>query len=156
MCAAGAASAVAHAAPPTPTTRSSTPGHPATGPHTTAGHKPSTPSHRVPGVADRLVLTFAVDPTAATPGQMVTFTVTLRETAPRGALGYALQFGDGSGSQSVPKPSCRADPGPPKQQTWTLHHRYRSPGVYRASVLGHASCSTLHIAQTIAVAVANG
>lgn len=151
-CAAGAGAALAHAA------GAATTGHPTTTKHptTTTRRKGSAPPRRVIGVTDRLVLSYAVDPTSVTPGQTVTFTVTVREAAPRGAVGYHLQFGDGSVSQNSPAKSCRAAPGPGKQQTWTLHHDYSNTGVYHATVLAQASCSGLHITHTINVTVSNG
>lgn len=101
-----------------------------------------------------LTLTLTVTPTRAAPGATVRFTISLRDPNAAGALGYQLEFGDGDNRQSVTPQFCRSLPRPTVRETWTLHHRYRYPGFYHASVDGYTNCSPTRVAGTINVTIA--
>jgi hypothetical protein len=87
------------------------------------------------------------------PRGAVGFTVTLRTGPAAGALGYRLDFGDGTSRQNAVPQFCLARPRSPEQQTSQLVHRYARAGTYRASLHGRVNCSSIRATATLAVVV---
>jgi PKD domain len=100
-----------------------------------------------------LTLVMTVTPARTVPGEPVSFIISIRDRAGTGALGYQLDFGDGASSGNVTPLFCRALPALPEHESWTVRHRYRSPGRYRFLVHGHANCSPYRITATADVGV---
>jgi len=72
----------------------------------------------------------------------VQFTVKARESQAPGALGYQLDYGDGTSDRNVVAQFCRAEPAPADEETWQLSHRYSSAGRYTATVTVSANCTS--------------
>jgi len=78
---------------------------------------------------------------ARSQGLEVGVTLRVSVTRPRGALAYAVAFGDGTTS-SPPSPQvCAATARPAASRTWRFHHRYRHPGTYKVVATGWAVCT---------------
>ncbi len=117
----------------------------------------ATPSRRDPALAARptgratnstlisatgLRIRLEVSPERVSPGGVVTFSVRVAARYAIGALGYRLNFGDGTSRANVIPLFCRAGPGVSALASWRFEHRYVKAGVYRVEVTGYVNCTS--------------
>src|SRR5271170_2236774 len=82
------------------------------------GHRTSTTS------LGGLSVTLTVRPWRADRGAAVQLSLSVSDSHATGALGYLLEFGDGSSAAPAMPMYCLAGGGRPAHQTWQLSHRY--------------------------------
>jgi hypothetical protein len=101
-----------------------------------------------------LTVTLTATPPAAKAGSPVRFDLTAYASHAPGALGYRLQYGDGtSAAESAVPLFCFAGRGAPMRGTWRLSHRYRTAGRYRVSASVSVNCTSDHATATVTVNV---
>ncbi len=111
----------------------------------------STTSITVSSVGLRISL--KVSPERVVPGAVVAFRLHLAASHAVGALGYQLNFGDGT-SRANPIPMyCLAGAGVAAHETWRFNHQYRKAGVYHVSVVGFVNCSPARATARATIAV---
>jgi hypothetical protein len=84
----------------------------------------------------RVAVTAAGSGTSAT----IHFTVSATDTHARGALGYHVSFGDGTGTSNAVPQFCRAGRGVPGHDLWHFAHHY-ARGVYHVTVTVRSNCT---------------
>jgi hypothetical protein len=99
-----------------------------------------------------LAVTLSAAPAHATSGSSVGFTLKATETRATGALHYEVAFGDGATSANPTPLFCRAGPGRPSSQTWSLTHHYATPGTYTVTATVGVNCSPDRTTVTLNVA----
>lgn len=102
---------------------------------------PSAQVRQVHTTARRHGLAVHVRARTSSPAASVRVVVRAEATHAPGALAYAVHFGDGTVAQNHVPTFCVAGPGPHRQATWHLSHRYDRSGTYRLSVRVSASCA---------------
>jgi len=103
--------------------------------------------------ANGLVLTLTVKPRTASVGTTVQFKIYFSAAHAHGALGYVLQYGDGTTSANPIPLFCLAGPGRPAHATWDLAHRYARPGNFKVVASGYANCGPGRLTTTVHVLV---
>ena len=111
------------------------------------GHRTSTTS------LGGLSVTLTVKPWRADRGASVQFKLSVSDSHATGALGYLLEFGDGSSTAPAMPMYCLAGGGRPAHQTWQLSHRYVRSGHYRVMASGFANCGSGRVTATVNIDV---
>jgi len=111
-----------------------------------AGHRTSTTS------LGGLSVTLTVKPWRAERGAAVQFNLSVSDSHATGALGYLLEFGDGSSAAPALPMYCLAA-GRPAHQTWQLSHRYLKAGHYKVMASGFANCGSGRATATVNIDV---
>jgi hypothetical protein len=68
------------------------------------------------------------------------FTIVAQDRHARGALAYAVSYGDGTGAHNIVPMFCQAGLGSARHGRWRLLHRYGSAGTYHAAVTVEVNC----------------
>ncbi len=97
------------------------------------------PPKPVVAVAKDGALRVTVTATGSGTSAVVHYAVTATDADARGALGYDVEFGDGTGTSDAVPQFCTAT-GTARHALWHLAHRYAA-GTYRVAVSVRANCS---------------
>ena len=89
-----------------------------------------------------LRISLKVSPERVAPGAVVAIRLRLDASHAVGALGYQLNFGDGTIRANPIPMYCLAGAGVAAHETWRFDHRYGKVGVYHVSVTGFVNCSS--------------
>ncbi len=111
------------------------------------GHRTSTTS------LGGLSVTLTVKPWRADRGAAVQFNLSVSDSHATGALGYLVEFGDGSSAAPAMPMYCLAGGGRPAHQTWQLSHRYPRSGHYKVMASGFANCGPGRVTATVNIDV---
>ena len=111
------------------------------------GHRTSTTS------LGGLSVTLTVKPWRADRGAAVRFNLSVSDSHATGALGYLVEFGDGSSAAPAMPMYCLAGGGRPAHQTWQLSHRYVRSGHYKVMASGFANCGSGRVTATVDIDV---
>jgi hypothetical protein len=100
-----------------------------------------------------LTITLTARPTRPQVGSLVELDATAYERHAQGAIGYQLNYGDGTASPpSVLPQFCLATPRP-AHRTWRFSHRYSATGEYTVSLNVDVNCTSDHARATLKVIV---
>jgi hypothetical protein len=111
------------------------------------------PSHRTSTTSlGGLSVTLTVRPWRAAKGAVVHFEVSVSDSHANGALGYIVEFGDGSSAAPVMPMYCLAV-SRPAHQSWQLSHRYLRAGNFKATASGFSNCGSGRVRAIVNVQV---
>ncbi|HXR21689.1 MAG TPA: hypothetical protein VN786_03950 [Acidimicrobiales bacterium] len=111
------------------------------------GHRTSTTS------LGGLSVTLTVKPWRAGRGAAVQFNLSVSDSHATGALGYLVEFGDGSSAAPAMPMYCLAGGGRPAHESWQLSHRYVRSGHYKVMASGFANCGSGRVTATVNIDV---
>jgi PKD domain len=100
-----------------------------------------------------LSVTLTLKPWRADRGTAVQFNLSVSDSHATGALGYVVEFGDGSSAAPAMPMYCLAGGGRPAHQTWQLSHRYVRSGHYKVTASGFANCGSGRVTATVNIVV---
>ena len=100
-----------------------------------------------------LSVTLTVKPWRADRGAAVRFNLSVSDSHATGALGYLVEFGDGSSAAPALPMYCLAGGGRPAHQTWQLSHRYLRSGHYKVMASGFANCGSGRVTAAVNIDV---
>jgi len=92
-------------------------------------------------------------PARADRGAPVTVQLRMADGGAGGALGYQLDFGDGSASANAVPQFCQASPRTQERESWHFVHRYSRSGLYRISVVGRVNCTDVRASTAVSVSI---
>ena len=88
---------------------------------------------------------------AADSARTVHFTISASASEAPGALHYVVAYGDGHTAANTTPLFCRAAPGGPEHQTWTLAHTYAKAGRYTVTATVGVTCSSHRAGVTLRI-----